>query len=82
MNINLRITYLDGNSVDVSCTAGDIVRFEAKYSISVAALDNNLMFTHMLFLAWSSESRRKATALEFEEWADTVLTVEAGDSPK
>jgi hypothetical protein len=82
LNINLRIEFISGESYDVSCTAGDIVRFESHFNISVAVLDTQIMFTHLLFLAWASETRRKVTDKPFEEWVDLVAGIEAVDSKK
>lgn len=77
MKINLRIVFSSGESKEITCTASDIIKFEAKYDLSVATLDTNLKFTHLCFLAWASESRTKATTAEFDSWVDTIDSVEA-----
>lgn len=82
MNFKLRIVFLSGEDYEVTCTAGDLVRFESHFNISVAVLDAQIMLTHLLFLAWSSETRRKVTEKPFEEWVDLVASIEAVESPK
>jgi hypothetical protein len=84
MKINLQITYSDKPSEpkQITCLASDMVKFESKFDISVADLDKNLKITHLLFLAWASETRSKGTTKTFEEWVDTVDSVEPAESPK
>lgn len=75
MKINLRISFLDGNSKEITCSASDLVKFEDKFNISVSQIADQARISHLLFLAWASETRTKATALDFEAWTDTVETV-------
>jgi hypothetical protein len=84
MKINLQIEYTDkpGEQKNISCLASDMVKFENKFDISIADLDKNLKVTHLLFLAWASESRTKAIATEFDEWVDTIVSISPADDPK
>lgn len=82
MQINLQTTFSDGNKKTISATAADLVAFEAKFDLSVARLEKEVKLTHLLFLAWHSEKRNKATALEFEAWVETVIGVEADEVKK
>ncbi len=84
MKINLQLEFNDkpGEVKDISCLASDMVKFESKFDISIADLDKNLKVTHLLFLAWASESRTKATTATFEEWVDTIVSVSPTDDPK
>lgn len=79
MKINLRIEFLSGESKEVTCSAADLVKFEAKYDLSITSLEKNLKFTHLCFLAWSSEFRTKASNLEFDAWMETISSVGASD---
>lgn len=79
MKINLRIEFLSGESKEISCSAADLVKFETKYDLSVTVLEKNLKFTHLCFLAWTAESRTKATNLDFDAWMDTISSVGASD---
>jgi hypothetical protein len=82
MKISLRIDFLDGNSKDVICLAADLVKFEAKFDISVTELEKKPRFTYLLFIAWCAEVRTKATALEFDAWTETVSAVVSSADPK
>lgn len=79
MKINLRLDYADGTSKEVSCLASDLVKFESKFDLSIAALDKNLKFTHLCFLAWCAETRTKATDKDFDTWMESVGSVGASD---
>jgi len=84
MRINLQVEFSDkpGEPKEVTCLASDMVKFETHFNISIANLDKDLKITHLLFLAWASEARTKATAKTFEEWVDSVLSVSAAEDPK
>ena len=82
MQINLQIKYTDGASKEISANAADIVAFETHFQISVARLEQNVMLTHLLYLAWHAEKRAKATDKTFEEWLETVEGIEANQSKK
>ena len=84
MKINLQLEFNDkpGEPKEVICLASDMVKFESNFNISIANLDKDLKITHLLFLAWASETRTKATAKTFDEWIDGVLSVSASDDPK
>jgi hypothetical protein len=84
MKINLQIEFSDkpGEPKLVTCLASDMVKFESKFDLSVANLGNELKITHLLFLAWASESRTKATDKPFDEWVDEVEGITAAEDPK
>ena len=79
MKINLRVEYVTSGAKDVTCTASDLVAFESKFNLSVTKLGEETKLTHLLYLAWNSEKRTKATTLDFEPWIETVVTVGASD---
>ena len=79
MKLNLRIEYSATGAKEVTCTASDLVAFESKFNLSVTKLGDETKLTHLLYLAWASEKRTKATALDFEPWIETVVTVGASD---
>lgn len=84
MKINLQIEYSNkpGETKEVTCLASDMVKFESHFNLSIANLEKDLKITHLLFLAWASEARTKATAKPFDEWVDEVVTITASDDPK
>jgi hypothetical protein len=79
LKINLRVEYVTSGAKEVTCTASDLVAFEAKFNLSVTRLGEETKLTHLLYLAWNSEKRTKATTLDFEPWVETVVTVGASD---
>jgi hypothetical protein len=82
LKINLRIEYLSGEAKEITCSASDLVKFEEKFNLSISKLDEDMKFTHLLFLAWSSESRNKQTDKDFDAWVELVSSVGAGSDPK
>jgi hypothetical protein len=79
VKINLRIEFNSGETKEIVCQAADLVKFESKFDLSVANLEKNLKFTHLCFLAWASETRTKASALDFDSWMETILSVGVSD---
>jgi hypothetical protein len=51
------------------------VAFEREFDISVSALGSDTKFSHLLWLAWTSEKRRKETSKDFEAWLEEVEMV-------
>lgn len=78
MKLNLQVAFEDGTTKEITCNAADLVAFEDKYSVSIAALGAETKLSHLLFLAWHSEKRTGGTKDEFEKWLETVASV--GDS--
>jgi hypothetical protein len=83
MKLNLQVTFDDNKSKDILCNAADFVAFEEKYNVSISALAADSKLSHLLFLAWHSEKRTKATDKPFEEWIESVASVgDSGADPK
>lgn len=83
MKINLRVTFDDKTVKEVSATARDLVAFEDKFTKSVASLETDFRITDLLWIAWHWLHRTEVTKLSFEDWCDTVDSIEASDeSPK
>lgn len=80
MKINLHIQFEDGTEKDITAGAADLVAFEDKFNISVVNLGNDPRMSWLLYLAWHSESRTKATKLGYEEWLETVGEIGASDT--
>jgi hypothetical protein len=81
MKITLQITFLDGSVRDVLVSAADMVAFEDKYNLSIARLEE-ARIGWLLFLAWHSEQRRKATDKSYDDWIELVETIGANNDPK
>lgn len=72
MQINLRVVFADGTDTTVSATTPDLVDYEERFARSITALDSDLRYTDVCWLAWTSQRRTSATALEWREWLATV----------
>jgi hypothetical protein len=77
LRITLRVTFLDGTTKEVICSASDLVKFENHFNISVSKIENDLKISYLLFLVHASEVRNKATTLDFDSWLDLVESVGA-----
>jgi len=74
--INLRIALTDGTFLDITSSAGDIVKWEAKFDLSIDKLSK---VTHLLFLAWTAVSRQKKTSETFDAWVELVSNIEVSN---
>lgn len=80
MKINLRIEFVSGEEKEITCSASDMVKFESKFDLSVAVLEENVKLTHLLYIAYLSEFRTKSTVKEFDEWVDDVASIKASEN--
>lgn len=80
MRFNLVIKFADGTKKEITASTPDLVAFEDKFNLSVGRLATEQRLGHLLFLAWHSEQRTKATKLSYEDWLATVETVGEGES--
>jgi len=74
--ITLRIALSDGTILDVTTSAGDIVKWEEHFDLGVDKLEK---VTHLLYLAWLAVTRLKKTADSFDAWIELVANVEVAD---
>ena len=81
MKINLDITMLDGGVAKTVAQFADFIAFEGEKNRSVANFQTELRLTDLAWLAWHSQKRTKKTALKFEEWIETVESVEVSAEP-
>jgi hypothetical protein len=84
MKLNLQIQFTDkpDEMKQVVCNPSDMIKLETKYDISIASLEANIKITHLLFLAWASETRTKATIAPFDEWVDNIESISPADQQK
>ena len=62
MQINLQIKFADQTEKTIVANAADLIAFESEFNLSVAKLETEVRLTHLLYLAWHSEKRTKATS--------------------
>ena len=77
--LNLRIVLSDGSTIDVTTSAGDIVKWETYFDLGIDKLEK---LTHLLYLAWLAVTRLKKTELDFDAWIETVGNVQVDDQKK
>lgn len=80
--INLRITFIDGSSAEVTAIAADLIAFESRFDLSVARLEKEIRLTHLFFLAYAVLKRTGQTSEEFEKWAESVSMVSEASAKK
>ena len=78
MKINLEVTTLDAVTTKVSAQFADFIAFENEKNRSVANFQTELRLTDLAWLAWHETKRTKNTAMKFEEWIETIESVEVG----
>ena len=81
MKINLEVTTLDNVTQKVTAQFADFIAFETEKNRSVANFQTELKLTDLAWLAWHATKRTKKTAMKFEEWIETVDSVEVGADP-
>lgn len=74
--ITLRIKLNDGSELEVTTSAGDLVKWETYFDLSIADLSKT---THLLYLAWLAVTRLAKTGLAFEAWVELIASVEVAD---
>lgn len=79
MKIKMHVAYEDGSGVDVEASMPDFIAFERKYDKPVQAFANDPRIEYMTFLAWHNLSRKKITQLEFDDWINTLASLEIGE---
>jgi hypothetical protein len=80
--INLLIKFVDGSSREVTAIVSDLMKFEDKFDKSVSDFAKGVRLSWMVFIAWTAETRTKATSLEFDAYADTISSVEVPTQKK
>lgn len=80
MKINLHIDYAGGVSRDIVANAADMVAFESKFDVSVAALGQEPKLSYLFFIAYACEKRTGNTNETFEKWLESVEQVGATDA--
>ena len=78
MKINLEVTTFDGVIEKVTAQFADFIAFETQQNRSVANFQTELKLTDLAWLAWHATKRTKKTAMKFEEWTETIQSVEVG----
>lgn len=76
--MKLRVTYLDGGSEEVIATASARRAFEAEYNMPLFDAVASGMSYWADFLAYRTLVQTKGEERGFDEWMDTVLSIQYG----
>ena len=79
MQLRMKVMHEDGSSVDAVASTLDLIRWEERSDRSIASLYESRKLGDITWLAWQALSRKKQTDLGYEDWLDTVRTIEIGD---
>ncbi len=83
MNFKLTLTYVNGDSKELTCIASDMVAFESHFDLSIARLEKEVRLSHLFYLAWHADKRTGATTDDFEKWLEGVeMVAPVGDQKK
>lgn len=80
MRLNLQVTFKDGKSKEIIADFADIVPFETKFNVAFSKIGEDQRVTYLMWLAWHSEFRHKATTLDFDKWLETIDGFGDGES--
>lgn len=80
--ISLNIIFNDGTEKTITTVASDLIAFEERFDMSIAALEKNVRMTHLFYIAWSAYKRTGGTTDDFEKWVEGVGMVSIGDQKK
>lgn len=80
--IKLKVVFTDGTEKEISTVAADLIAFETRFDMSIAALEKNVRMTHLFFIAYSALKRQGQTSEEFEKWVESVGMVSIGEAKK
>jgi hypothetical protein len=80
--ISLKILFIDDTEKEITAVAADLIAFEERFDMSVAALEKNVRMTHLFFIAWHAVKRGGDTKDDFEKWVESVNMVTVADAKK
>jgi hypothetical protein len=78
MQLRMNIIREDGSSVEAVASTLDLVRWEERSNRSIASLFEDRKLGDITWLAWQALARKGQTDLGYDEWLDTVQTIELG----
>lgn len=80
MQMNLVVTFTNGERQKVKALLPDFVMFERTWNRSVANFEKEIRLTDIAWIAWRTQTRLGTTAKPFEpDWLNTVFSVEVDD---
>jgi hypothetical protein len=73
-----KITFEDGTDLETSGRKADAIRFERQFKIPVAAMfsEDGVRQEHLWFFGWCVAKRTNPDILAFDDWIETVESVD------
>ena len=73
-----KITFEDGTDLETSGRKADAIRFERQFKIPVAAMfsEDGVRQEHLWFFGWCAAKRTNPDILAFDDWIETVESVD------
>ena len=76
MKINLEVTALDGGVSKCTAQFADFIAFEGEKNRPITNLQSEVKLSDLAWLAWHSLKRRNQVKITFNEWVQTVESLE------
>ena len=76
MKINLEVTTLDAVTTKVTAQFADFIAFEGEKNRAITNLQSEVKLSDLAWLAWHSLKRRNQVKVTFNEWVETVESLE------
>lgn len=80
MQIPFKVEFADGSKADVLCGTPDFIAFEEKYNLAVTVIQKDPRLTYLSFIVWNALRRRNKTDKSFEDFIETLESIEADDT--
>lgn len=80
MQMNLVVTFTNGDRQKVKALLPDFVMFERTWNRSVANFEKEIRLTDIAWIAWKAQTRLGMTTAQFEpDWLNSVFSVEVDE---
>lgn len=80
MQIPFKVKFADGSEQSVLCGTPDFIAFEEKFNVAVSVIQKDPRLTYLSFIVWNALRRKKQTEKTFEDFIETLETIEGDDS--
>lgn len=76
MRIVFNVTTDDGAETQIQTSYGDLIALENKFNINASDLGVTQRAQWLAFLAYSALRRRDSLKVTFEQWSETVVSLD------
>jgi hypothetical protein len=80
MQIPFKVQFADGTKQSVVCGTPDFIAFEEKFNLAVTMIQKDPRLTYLSFIVWNALRRSKQTDKSFEDFIDTLETIEGDET--